>query len=174
MTQLSLSPVLRLFLTFCSQLWKYRQFPWPFHRHPDETIKGRSLEVFTSSVHAQYSEELLYYECLLETTKASDIFKMIEIVFTKQNVIRKKSWCAWLRWQHCEVYYTSCFDILVKKGTPFFPISASACVSLCHQAWKKFYPRSQASLPSSEPLFQEVSSRSRNQIWSFSPYIEVL
>lgn len=48
------------------------------HRQPDETIKGSSLEVFPFSVRAYYSEELLFYKPLLETTEIYGIFKMIK------------------------------------------------------------------------------------------------
>lgn len=81
-----LSPVLRTLLTFCSILWRYWQIQWAFIGSPDKTIKGSSLKVFISSVHPYYGEELLYYDPLLETTKASNIFQMRRNVLAKQTL----------------------------------------------------------------------------------------
>lgn len=52
-------------------------------RQPAETVQWSSLKDFISSVHAYYIKELLYCETLSKTTNASDIFKMIKIVFAK-------------------------------------------------------------------------------------------
>lgn len=57
------------------------------HRQPDETIKGSSLEVFLFSVRAYYSEELLFYKPLLETTKIYGIFKMIKKKHNKKKYL---------------------------------------------------------------------------------------
>lgn len=57
------------------------------HRQPDETIKGSSLEVFPFSVRAYYSEELLLYKPLLETTEIYGIFKMIKKKMVKSILV---------------------------------------------------------------------------------------
>lgn len=114
-----LSPVLRTLLTFCSISWRYWQLQWAFTGSPDKTIKGSSLEVFISSWHPYYSEELLYYDLFLETTKAAGIFPMRKKCICQAKCDQKKTLADLYSNGHAK----ACLHIIffIKTETPCFP-----------------------------------------------------